>query len=109
MFRFRVHSEYTKQVGLLNLSSLVTVSVALSRPRAAKAKLRGKSYECKATRFVWKFFDGKRARNRRAGVCRAVETLSMERGGERSLWNCGARVVRPYHRATAERTSVAPL
>lgn len=34
----------------------------------------------------------------------------MERGGEEWwLWNGGARVVRPYRRAMAERTSVAPL
>lgn len=43
MFRFRVYPGCTKQVDLLNPSSLVTVSVALSRPRAAKAKLRGKA------------------------------------------------------------------
>ncbi|CAL1688113.1 unnamed protein product [Lasius platythorax] len=43
MFRFRVYPECTKQVDLLNPSSLVTVSAALSRPRAAKAKLRGKA------------------------------------------------------------------
>jgi hypothetical protein len=52
----------TKRLDPLNLSSLVTVSVALSRPRVAKAKPDRKSYECKASRFVWKFFDGKRAR-----------------------------------------------
>lgn len=38
---------------LLNLLSLVTVSVALSRSYAAKAKPWKKGYECKATRFSY--------------------------------------------------------
>lgn len=67
-------------------------------------------------RFVWKFFDGKRARDRRARG--TAETLSAGRGEERSLWNGGARewLDPTYHHlrrrrrpATAERTSVAPL
>lgn len=70
-----------------------------------------KGYECKATRFVWKFFDGKRARNQRAGAGRSRHYLWKEQ--ERSLWNGGARAVRFYrHRRAvpvAERTPVAPL
>jgi len=78
----------TKRVDPLNLSSLVTVSVALSHPRVAKAKPSRKSYECKASRFVWKFFDGKRAGGTEG---RLAETLSMERGGKVVMEWRGAR------------------
>jgi len=83
-----MYADCTKRVDPLNLSSLVTVSVALSRPRVAKAKPRRKSYECEASRFVWKFFDGKRAGGTEG---RLAETLSMERGGKVVMEWRGAR------------------
>jgi len=88
MFRFWVYPECTKQVDLLNLSSLVTVSVALSRPRAAKAK-PGKATNAMQSGPYGNSLKGEASQEPKGGRG-AAETLSMERGEVVMEWWCAS-------------------
>lgn len=93
-FRQRLFPDTLGALDPLNLSSLVTVSVALSRPRVLKAELEKlRVHGERQPGSYGNSLTGSEPGTEGRGT---AETLSMERGGEVVMeWWC-ARVVRPY-------------